>query len=82
MKKAKLDTQGRIVIPKPFRKAMNIEEGAPLLITFEHDAVVVRPDNSICKLCGSHIESERTLQLCDKCMEEVWKYYISNHKKN
>ena len=30
MKKAKLDTQGRIVIPKSFCKELNIKDGSPL----------------------------------------------------
>lgn len=35
MKKATLGKNGRIVIPKSYRDEMNIEEGSPLIITFE-----------------------------------------------
>lgn len=80
MKKAKLDTQGRIVIPKPFCKELNITEGSPLIITLESGAVTIRPDHSICKLCGSPMESEKSLQLCNKCIEDALKYYSSNNK--
>ncbi len=80
MKKAKLDTQGRIVIPKPFCKELNIKDGSPLIITFEEGAVVVRPDKFTCGLCGTPIESERSLRLCDKCIGEALKYHSPNSK--
>ena len=78
MKKAKLDTQGRIVIPQSIRKEMNIEEGSSLVITYEDGAVVVRADKSTCGLCGTPIESERSLRLCDKCIGKVVKLHRPN----
>ena len=80
MKKATLGLNGRIVIPRSIRKEMNIEEGSPLIITFEEGAVVVRPDKSACGLCGALIESERALRLCDKCLQEAWNLHSSNSK--
>ncbi len=80
MKKAKLGLNGRIVIPKSIRKEMNVEEGSPLVITYEEGAVVVRVDKSTCGRCGSPIEFERTLPLCDKCIGEVLKYHSPNSK--
>ncbi len=50
MKKAKLGLNGRIVIPKSIRKEMSIDEGSPLIITFEDGAMVVRTDKSTCGL--------------------------------
>ena len=79
MKKTTLGLNGRIVIPKSIRKRMNIEEGSPLIITFEKDAVIVRAVKMTCALCGSPLESDRNLRLCDKCMVEAWKY-CSNRK--
>ena len=80
MKKATLGKNGRIVIPKPFCRELNIAEGSPLLITLEEGAVIVRPNHSTCGLCGASIESERSLRLCDKCIGEVLKYHSSNSK--
>ncbi len=80
MKKATLGLNGRIVIPKSIRKEMNIEEGSPLVITYEEGAVVVRSDRSMCGLCGSTIESERSLRLCDKCIGEAFEYHRLNDK--
>ena len=80
MNKTKLGLNGRIVIPKSIRKEMSIEEGSPLIITFEEGAVVVRPDKFVCGLCGTPIDSERSLRLCDKCIREALKYHSSNGK--
>ncbi len=80
MKKAKLGTNGRMVIPKSIRKVMNIDDGSPIIITYEKGAVVVRADKSICGRCGSPIEFERTLLLCDKCIGEVLKNRSPNSK--
>ncbi len=78
MKKAKLGKNGRIVIPKSVRKEMNIDEGSPIIITYEKGAVVVRVDKSTCGRCGLPIEFERNLLLCDKCIGEVLKKSQSN----
>lgn len=82
MKKARLGRNGRIVIPKSVRKEMNIEEGSPIVITYEKGAVVVRVDRLTCRLCGSQIESERSLRLCDKCIGEAVKSHRPNSKNN
>ena len=81
MKKVALGLNGRIVIPKSIRKEMNISEGSPLIITFEDGAIIVRPNQIICKLCASPLESERNFQLCDKCIDDILKYHSSNCSK-
>ena len=80
MNKIKLGKNGRIVIPKSIREEMNIEKGSPLVITYGEGAVVVRADKSTCGLCGTPIESERSLRLCDKCIGEVLKNHSPNSK--
>ncbi len=74
MKKATLGKNGRIVIPKSYRDEMHIEEGSPLIITFEKGDVIVRHDKSTCALCGAMLKSNRTLRLCDKCVSEAVKF--------
>ena len=80
MKKATLGTNGRFVIPKSFRRELNIKDGLPLIITCGEGAVVVRADKSTCGPCGTPIESERSLRLCDKCIGEVLKNHSPNSK--
>lgn len=74
MKKATLGKNGRIVIPNSYRDEMHIEEGSPLIITFEKGDVIVRHDKSTCALCGAMLKSNRTLRLCDKCVSEAVKF--------
>ena len=82
MKKAKLGRNGRLVIPKSVRNVMNIDEGSPLIITFEDGTVVVRVDQLTCGLCGAQIESERDLRLCDKCIGKAVKLHRPDSKNN
>ena len=71
MKKAILDQQCRIVIPAPFRKQMRIEEGSPLFITLENNAVVIRAEKTSCRRCGSFVDSEKAFPLCSACIKEI-----------
>ena len=80
MKKATLGKNGRIVIPKSYREEMNIEEGSPLIITYEKGDVIVRHDKSACALCGASIEHEKILKLCDKCIEKAAKFLDAKRK--
>ena len=80
MKKATLGKNGRIVIPKSYREELNIEEGSPLIITFENGDVVVRQDKSTCALCGALLNANSSLRLCNQCIEKVLKSHPSNHQ--
>ena len=71
MVKAKLDKADRIVIPKPYCKVLNIGEGSVLNISFEKGAVVIRPEDTICKICGKVVTTKRTISLCDNCLKEA-----------
>ncbi len=75
MKKAIIDTQGRIVIPAPFRNQMKIDEGSAVFITFENNAVVVRAEKTSCRRCGSFVEGDNAFPLCKTCIEEIKKIY-------
>mgnify|MGYP003294312866 CR=1 FL=1 len=77
MKKATLGKNGRIVIPKSYREEMNIEEGSPLIISFEKGDVIVRQDKTACVLCGAFLKDNRTLRLCDKCVSEAVRFHSS-----
>lgn len=56
MKKLKLDDLGRIVIPKPFRKELNLENESPVVVALENNSVVIRPEKAVCKCCGIFVE--------------------------
>ncbi len=71
MKKPKLDKLGRIVIPKPFRRELNMQEGSTLVVTLENNSVVIRPEKTTCKRCGSFVESNQKFPLCKDCIKEL-----------
>ena len=78
MKKTKLDKLGRIVIPKPYCKELNIITGSPLIITLEDGAVVVRPDKMTCRLCNVFIPDGSKIPLCDDCINKVCEIAMKN----
>ncbi len=69
-----VDHAGRIVLPKEYRKKMNINPGTKVVL-FENDGKltmeVVTPK---CKLCGTGEKVNEELSLCEECIEKVKKY--------
>ncbi len=76
MKKPKVDDLGRIVIPKPFRKELKLENETPVVITLENNSVVIRPERTVCKRCGTFVECDHDFPLCQNCVEKIKKTYI------
>lgn len=71
MKKAVLDKLDRVVIPKDFCKELKLVPGSPIVITMEQGSVVIRSENMICRLCGSIIQADKAICLCESCIEKV-----------
>ena len=71
MKKAVLDKLDRVVIPKDFCKELKLVPGSPIVITMEKGSVVIRSENMICRLCGSIIQPDKAICLCESCIEKV-----------
>ena len=78
MKKATLGTNGRFVIPKSFRRELNMQDGASLVVTLEDNSVVIRQEQIVCKCCGTFVENNQEFPLCNDCIEEIKKNYILN----
>ena len=49
----KIDALGRVVIPKELRDKMYIEDGDPLEIFVENDAIVIQKYAAVCVFCGA-----------------------------
>lgn len=67
---------GRIVIPKEFRKSLNIDEGDPVEISCVDGSIIVKKHNNSCSLCGSK-ESLKYIQsilICENCIKEIGNY--------
>lgn len=65
----KIDALGRVVIPKELRDKMYIEDGDPLEIYVENDAVIIKKFAEICVFCGSDRELThfRGRNVCSSC---------------
>ena len=71
MKSTKLDNLGRVVIPAAYRQALKLKENAPLSMALEQGAVVIRPADVICCLCGIPLSRDVRLPLCEQCIVKV-----------
>jgi transcriptional pleiotropic regulator of transition state genes len=60
----KIDALGRVVIPKELRDKMYIEDGDPLEIFVENDAIVIQKYAAVCVFCGSDKELEEFKGRC------------------
>ena len=70
----KIDGLGRIVVPKEMRDRLFIEEGDPLDIMVEDDAIVIRKSGSCCIFCGKSGERLipfRGRSICPSCRSEL-----------
>ena len=71
----KIDSLGRLVIPKEFRDNMKINEGDLLEVFLTNNGIFIKKPNVNCALCGN-IENligfENTL-ICLKCLKKIHK---------
>ena len=68
-----IDSLGRVVIPKEFRKILNIKENEPVEIVCENGAITVKKHNDSCILCGAKkdLKNVKNILICEKCLEEM-----------
>lgn len=75
-----LDSLGRIVIPKEFRKLKGITEDAPVEIFCEGDYVKIKkydPESLKCSICESekNINEFKGMYICNTCIKELKENY-------
>ena len=71
MLKRKMDQLGRIVIPANVRDELGINEKTELCACVENGALVLRPADTVCRVCGARVETGREMPLCDDCISQV-----------
>jgi transcriptional pleiotropic regulator of transition state genes len=72
----KLDSLGRIVLPKELRDIQGLNEGTPMDVLLDDEGnVLLRKPTCHCILCGSSkiIWTENGKSLCGTCMEKICK---------
>ena len=69
----RLDSLGRIVIPKELRRTLGIEPDNPIEIFTEGDTIILRKYRPGCELCGSVDEVYRVggHRICRICAEDI-----------
>lgn len=69
----KIDDLGRIVVPAETRRLFNINEGDPLTISVDGDAIVVRKLEATCTFCGStrDVTAFKGKGVCGRCVSEL-----------
>jgi transcriptional pleiotropic regulator of transition state genes len=72
----KLDSLGRIVLPKELRDIQGLNEGTPMDVLLDDEGnVLLRKSTCHCILCGSSkiIWTENGKSMCGACMEKISK---------
>lgn len=69
----KIDSLGRIVIPKEIRRVNNWEEGTPLEIYVEGENVMFKEYQRCCTFCGSSetLTNYKGKEVCNNCINEL-----------
>lgn len=67
----RIDELGRIVIPMEYRTTLNICEKGVVELKLEHDMIVLRPHNYVCKYCGHPIKASVKYRICSNCIKEI-----------
>ncbi|AAK79903.1 transcriptional pleiotropic regulator of transition state genes [Clostridium acetobutylicum] len=69
----KLDSLGRVVIPKELRRTFNIAEKDALEIYVDGEQIVLKKYNPACVFCGeaSDVINYKGKKICKKCLKEL-----------
>lgn len=69
----RLDSLGRVVIPKDLRDAFGLSRNAQLAVAVDGDAVVLERTDVTCVFCGAaeHVIPHRGKGICVDCVREV-----------
>ena len=71
----KIDEMGRVVLPIEMRKALALAERDSVTLSLQDNAILLRPVQTVCYLCGSdeNIEEKLGHSFCAKCLSELRK---------
>ncbi|KGO13805.1 AbrB family transcriptional regulator [Clostridium botulinum] len=72
----KIDSLGRIVLPKELRKALNIKDNeTPLEIYTEGEEIILKKYEPACIFCGeaSEVINFKGKNICKICLKELGK---------
>lgn len=66
-----IDEFGRITIPMPIRKRLNLQIGTPVQIYIQNECVVLRKHSDSCVFCSNtdNITDFKGKHVCAECLE-------------
>ncbi|CEN77434.1 AbrB/MazE/SpoVT family DNA-binding domain-containing protein [Paraclostridium sordellii] len=68
-----IDSLGRVVIPKEFRKILNLNTNDSVEILCVDGFIKIKKYNNICAFCGSkeNLKDIKNIYICEKCIKEL-----------
>ncbi len=70
---SKVDRLGRVVIPKKYRDALDLNENPGIVISLAGGVIVIAPTACVCRLCGHAIDRGVKVPICSSCIEAIKK---------
>lgn len=69
----RVDTLGRLVLPKELRDTMGIPEGTPLAFFVDGEDIILRKYGNSCAFCGGEYELFDFFDrpICEKCARQI-----------
>ena len=71
MRRTKVDGQGRVVIPKKYRDALNLNQNPWVNVSLVEGIITVTPIATVCRLCGKTFNHNEDFQLCLDCLSAI-----------
>ena len=69
--KRKIDKLGRIVLPMDFRKSLELEGEAEVVLSITENTIIISGINNACKLCASTRRVSKHLRICAECILKI-----------
>lgn len=67
----KIDELGRICFPIDLRKQFDLGVGSEVSFTSVNGKIIIEPVSAKCKLCGSSLVNNKSIMLCNKCIQKI-----------
>lgn len=71
MLKGTITADGRLFLPKPLLKSMNITGSTKVIISTVGDTILVRKESDCCRFCGTDKNIIEGFPVCRNCAEKV-----------
>lgn len=72
---SKIDTLGRVVIPKPVRQMFNLEKEDAIEILPKDNGLLIRKYQPTCLFCGEidNVITHEGVTVCENCVKRMYK---------